>query len=137
MRIFIEATGLDRALSMAAARRRRRQKMRGFLLVVAIVGLTASPAWAQNCNMINNLIYCDDGSTGNRIGNSTYWNDNSQPNRTDRSDEDSRVRGPIRPNQLPSSGEYDVGPPASTRGSTTYFDDGRVCTRVGGSIFCN
>jgi hypothetical protein len=111
--------------------------MRGFLLVAAIVGLSASPAWAQNCTMVNNLIYCDDGSTGNRIGSSTYWNDNRQLNRTQRPDEEDRVRRPIRPNQLRDSGEYEIGPPASTRGTTTYFDDGRVCTRMGNSIFCN
>jgi hypothetical protein len=111
--------------------------MRKWPLVVVVLVLATSSSWAQNCNMINNVIYCDDGSSGNRVGSSTLWNQTPGSGQADRRlderDPASRRIGPDRPRERDQYGES----PPSSIGNSNYFEDGRVCTRIGNNIFCN
>jgi hypothetical protein len=43
--------------------------------LIGFVGIV--PAHAQSCTNAGNVIVCDNGLTGSRIGNSVYWNDGS------------------------------------------------------------
>ena len=45
-----------------------------FLLAIAFTTITTI-AHAQNCNMIGSSTFCDNGLSGNRMGNTTFWSD--------------------------------------------------------------
>jgi hypothetical protein len=45
------------------------------ILLVILFGLIATAANAENCQIIGNHTYCDNGLSSQRIGNTTYWND--------------------------------------------------------------
>lgn len=47
--------------------------------------LLSSRVLAQDCLLIGPLISCDDGTSGQRIGNTTYWNDGTSSERIGRS----------------------------------------------------
>ena len=46
-----------------------------FFIAVGLLALLASPSLAQNCNIIGNSTFCDNGLSANRIGNSTFFSD--------------------------------------------------------------
>ena len=48
-----------------------------FLLVL----IFASPAMGNSCALIDPTIFCDNGLSGQRVGNSTLWNDDTSSNR--------------------------------------------------------
>ena len=96
---------------------------RSLPLLVIVVGLAllapCHPLLAQNCNLIGSFINCDDGLSGQRIGNSTYWNDGSSSQRIGNS-------------------TYNSDGSSSQRiGNSTYFSDGRSCHRLGNQVICN
>ena len=52
-----------------------------FFIAVGLLALSASPSLAQNCNIIGNSTFCDNGLSANRIGNSTFFSDGTSANR--------------------------------------------------------
>jgi len=46
--------------------------------------LLSSRVFAQDCLLIGRLVNCADGTSGQRIGNTTYWNDGTSSQRIGR-----------------------------------------------------
>ncbi len=53
------------------------------LVIVISLSLLAPcrPLIAQNCNLNGSFINCDNGLSGQHIGNSTYWSDGTSSQR--------------------------------------------------------
>jgi hypothetical protein len=115
-------------------------------IVIAVVLLAASSAgFGQTCQQIGNQVFCDDGRSANRIGNSTFY---SYP-------DDRRARREGLPSSSTRSGStrfYDNGATATDVGNTRFFSDGttrqrigdtdfysngKTCTTIGNTRFCN
>jgi hypothetical protein len=44
-------------------------------ILTAALFVLGSPAMAQNCTVTGNNVFCDNGLSAVRSGNSTFWND--------------------------------------------------------------
>ncbi len=111
---------------------------RSLTLLLIVVGLTlltpCRPLLAQNCNLIGVFINCDDGLSGQRIGNSTYWNDGTSSQRIGNSTYNSDGSSSQR---IGNSTYYSDGTSSQRIGNSTYFSDGRTCQRLGNQVICN
>lgn len=59
--------------------------------------------FAQTCTNVNNLIVCDNGTVGNRFGNSVYWSDGTSSTGVPRSTF-------VNPQSTPRLGAEPTGP---------------------------
>ena len=105
-----------------------------FFIAVGLLALLASPSLAQNCNIIGNSTFCDNGLSANRIGNSTFFSDGTSANRIGNS---TFFSDGTSANRIGNSTFYSDGTSANQIGNTTFFSNGRSCNRIGNSVFCN
>jgi hypothetical protein len=96
--------------------------------------LLSSRVLAQDCLLLGRLINCDDGTSGQRIGNTTYWNDGTSSQRIGRSTYNSDGTSS---QTIGNSTYYSDGTSSQRIGNTTYFSDGRSCQHIGRQIICN
>lgn len=99
--------------------------------LIAIALLTAGSAFAQ-CHTYGNITTCADGSTYNRVGNSTYGN-NAQ---TGNSWQQHRYG-----NTTHGSDSQGRSWTQTHNGNTTFSTDSKgnttMCSRIGQSVICN
>jgi hypothetical protein len=97
--------------------------MRTFLAATFVLAMSGS-AIAQTCVTSGNYVFCNNGTTGQQFGTTTYWSDglSSHQNRF-------RLGNPTT--------YFSNGVTAHQFGNTTYFSDGRTCTRFGNTTHCN
>jgi hypothetical protein len=111
---------------------------RSLTLLLIVVGLAllapCRPVLAQSCNLIGVFINCDNGVSGQRIGNSTYWNGGSSSQRVGNSTYNSDGSSSQR---IGNSTYYSDGTSSQRIGNSTYFSDGRICQRLGNQVICD
>ena len=73
------------------------------LLAAALAVAFIDGAAAQNCTNVNNLIVCDNGTVGNRFGNTVYWSDGTSSTGVPRTTY-------VNPQSTPRLGSEPAGP---------------------------
>jgi hypothetical protein len=89
-------------------------------MLIAALLLAATPAMAQDCQIINGALNCGNSSvTGQSYGNQLYFSNGTTGTRYgDRT-------------------YFSDGTTGTTYGNKTYLSNGKVCQQYGGQLNCN
>jgi hypothetical protein len=120
-----------------------------YLVAAILLTFAATSAVAQTCNVTGSSVVCNNGLTGNKTGNTTFWSDGTSStlsgNPASNSGGTTPNSGRDNSNQ-PKNGAFNSG----TFNSGTFNSDGtsahqsgnatgnyQSCTRSGSALFCN
>ncbi len=89
-------------------------------MLIAALLLAASPAMADDCQIVNGAVSCgNSGVTGQAYGNQLYLSNGTTGTRYgDRT-------------------YFSDGTTATTYGNKSYLSNGKVCQQYGGQFYCN
>jgi hypothetical protein len=89
-------------------------------ILIAALLLAASPAFAQNCPIVNGAVDCGGSAiTGQSFGNQQYFSNGTTASHSG--------------NQT----YFSDGTTGTTYGNQTYLSNGKVCQKYGSQMYCN
>ena len=106
------------------------------LLLATAFGLlvTVAPALAQTCTTAGSFRFCDNGLSGQRIGDTTFWNHGPAYYRAGAMTFYSH--GPSAP-RFGDPALFNDSAITNRAGNTTLFGKRRTCFPMGGAVLCD